>query len=106
MAGDAQKLLHPPVGLLQRQRIGARLEGRSITDFIGADNVRRLRAGEAVQIDLERQPLRSVAHGGPVALAVPLRLGDELLGAMALAYEQEPHAYTEDELALAEAVGQ
>lgn len=84
----------------------AGLEGGSISAYIGADSMRKLRAGETTQIDLERQPLRSVAHGGPVALAVPLRLGDQLVGSMALGYEQEPHTYTEDELALAAAVGQ
>lgn len=84
----------------------AGLQGRSVIEFIGADKLRRMRAGEAVQIDLEQQPLRSVAHGGPVALAVPLRLGDQLVGALAVGYEQEPHTYTEDELALVAAVGQ
>ncbi|MGZ3667523.1 MAG: PAS domain S-box protein, partial [Ktedonobacterales bacterium] len=103
-------IMHPiaVTGLTPEQTAAwnAALEGRSITDFIGADNMRKLRAGEAVQIDLEQQPLRDIAHGGPVALSVPLRLSDELLGTMALAYDQEPHAYTEDELALAGAVGQ
>lgn len=84
----------------------AGLEGQSITEFIGADSVRKLMAGEAVWIDLERQPIRDVAHGRPVALAVPLRLGDQLVGAMALGHKEEPHTYTEDELALAAAVGQ
>ncbi len=84
----------------------AGLQGRSVAEFIGADTLRRMRAGETVLIDLERQPMRSVAHGGPVALAVPLRLGDQLVGTMAMGYDQEPHTYTEDELALAAAVAQ
>ena len=84
----------------------AGLDGRSMTAFIGADRMRKLRAGEVVDLDLNQQPLRSVAHGGPVALAAPLRVGDQLVGALALGYEQEPHAYTEDELALARALGQ
>lgn len=84
----------------------AGLQGRSIHDFVEADSLRKLRTGQAVQIDLERPPLRNVAHGGPVALAVPLLVGDQLVGALALGFEQEPHLYTEDELALAEAVGQ
>ncbi|HEU5441600.1 MAG TPA: PAS domain S-box protein [Ktedonobacterales bacterium] len=82
------------------------LQDRSMTEFIGTERMQALRVGEAVQLDLERQPLRGVAKGGPVALAVPLRLGDQLVGALALGYEHEPHAYTDDELALAGAVGQ
>ncbi|MGZ3640295.1 MAG: PAS domain-containing protein, partial [Ktedonobacterales bacterium] len=69
-------IMHPiaVTGLTPEQTAAwnAALEGRSITDFIGADNMRKLRAGEAVQIDLEQQPLRDIAHGGPVALSVPL----------------------------------
>lgn len=84
----------------------AALEGGSMTQYIGADKMQILREGEAVQIDLERQPIRGVAHGGPVALAVPLRLGDQLVGGLALGYEREPHAYTPGELALAGAIGQ
>lgn len=84
----------------------AYMEGRSMTDYIGADSVRNLRAGKTAQIELEHQLLPDEPLGEPVALAVPLRLGDKLLGAMALAYEQEPHTYTQDELALAGAVGQ
>ncbi len=84
----------------------AGLDGRSMAAFIGADRMRKLRAGETVDLDLNQQPLRGVAHGGPVALAAPLRMGDQLVGALALGYEQEPHAYTEDELALARALGQ
>jgi PAS domain S-box-containing protein len=84
----------------------AGLQNRSMSEFIGTERMQALRAGKTVQLDLEQQPLRSVAKGGPVALAVPLRLGGQLVGALALGYEQEPHAYTEDELALAGAVGQ
>jgi PAS domain S-box-containing protein len=84
----------------------AGLDGRSMTEFIGDERMRQLRAGGPVQLDLERPPLRSVARGGPVALAVPLRLGEQLVGALALGYEQEPHPYTEGELMLAGGVGQ
>ena len=101
--------MHPVAltGLPPEQAAGwcEALEGQSMTDYIGAGLVQNLRAGEAVQIDLERPPIRAVAHSRPIALAVPLRLGDELVGGLALAFEHEPHAYTEDELALAEAVG-
>lgn len=103
-------VMHPMAltGLPSEQAFAwcAGLEGRSMAEFVGADRMRRLRAGEAVELDLEWQPLCSVAHGGPVALAVPLRLGDQLVGALALGYEQETHIYTPDDLALAEAVGQ
>lgn len=82
------------------------LNGRSMTTFIGAKRMRKLKAGETVELDLTEQPLRGVARGGPVALAAPLRVGEQLVGALAMGYEQEPHAYTEDELALARALGQ
>ncbi len=82
----------------------AGLQGRSVTEFIGDDSLRRMRAGEMVLMDLERPPMRNVAHGGPVALLVPLRLGDQLVGTLALGRDQMPHTYTEDELALAAAL--
>lgn len=84
----------------------AGLDGRNLRDFIDEDCLRDLQAGRVTLIDLNREPIRSVARGGPVALAAPLRLGEQLVGAMALGYEREPHAYTADELALAQAVGQ
>jgi PAS domain S-box-containing protein len=109
LEGDSA-LMHPIAltGLTPEQaRVWiAGLDGRSMIAFIGAERMRKLRAGETVELDLEQQPLRSVAHGGPVALAAPLRVGEQLVGALALGYEQEPHAYTEDELALASALGQ
>jgi PAS domain S-box-containing protein len=84
----------------------AGVNGRSMMTFIGADRMRKLQAGEIALLDLERQPLRSVARGRLVALAAPLRMGDQLMGALALGYDREPHAYTENELALALALGQ
>jgi PAS domain S-box-containing protein len=84
----------------------ASLEGLPMTEFVGADGMRSMRAGSVVMLDLERQPLCSVAQCGPVALAMPLRLGTQLVGCLALSYEQEPHTYTEDELALEGAVAQ
>ena len=84
----------------------AGLEGRNLVDFIGDDRVRELQAGKVTLIDLSREPICYVARGGPVALAAPLRLGDQLVGAMALGHEREPHVYTADEIALAQAVGQ
>ena len=103
-------LMHPVAltGLTPEQAGAwlAGLDGRSMAAFIGDDRMRKLRAGETVELDLNQRPLRSVAQGGPVALAAPLRVGEQLVGALALGYEQEPHAYTEDELALARALGQ
>lgn len=103
-------IMHPAalVGLTPRQTTYwcAGLEGQSMARFGGADNMRRLSEGKPVLLDLNQQPIRSVARGGPVALAVPLRLDDQLLGALALGYEQEPHHYTDEEMRLAGAFGQ
>lgn len=103
-------IMHPAalVGLTPRQAgyWCAGLEGQSMTTFGGADNMRRLSEGKPVLLDLNQQPIRSVARGGPVALAVPLRLDDQLLGALALGFEQEPHHYTDEEMRLAGAFGQ
>ncbi|HEX6542643.1 MAG TPA: PAS domain S-box protein [Ktedonobacterales bacterium] len=103
-------VMHPVAltGLTPRQAAvwSARLTGRSLAEYVGADLMRSLSAGQPVLLDLNRQPLRGVAQGGPVALAVPLRLDDQLVGALALGYEQEPHSYSEEELGLAGAVGQ
>ncbi|HEU5348922.1 MAG TPA: PAS domain S-box protein [Ktedonobacterales bacterium] len=82
------------------------LEGRSMTEYIGSDRMRILRAGMPALLNLNQPPIRNVAHGGPVALSVPLCLDDQLVGALALGYEREPHNYVEEELRLAGAVGQ
>ncbi|MGE5334331.1 MAG: PAS domain S-box protein [Nitrososphaerota archaeon] len=103
-------IMHPValVGLTPRQTAYwcAGLEGQSMTTFGGADNMRHLSDGKPVLLDLNREPIRNVARGGPVALAVPLRLDDQLLGALALGYKQEPHHYTDEEMRLAGAFGQ
>jgi PAS domain S-box-containing protein len=110
VALEADGALMRPIALTglppeQAQVWLATLNGRSLTTFVGAERMRKLRAGETVELDLNQQPLRSVARGGPVALAAPLLAGDQLVGALALGYEQEPHAYTDDELELARALG-
>lgn len=108
VALDARDRMMPiaAVGLTGEQlpRWWAGLEGASIEHFIGAERLACLRGGEQVLLPLNLPPLRTIAYGGPTALATPLIIGGQLVGSMAIDYDVEPHEYTDEERTLAHAI--
>ncbi len=66
----------------------------------------RLRAGETLILrlpDLSQSALRDT-DGSHIALAAPMHVGERLVGLLTLDYGEAAHAYTSEELMLAEAV--
>lgn len=65
-------------------------------------------AGETVEIDMTRPPYdtRPNPFGVTTMLVAPMRIGADLLGIIALDFNGAPHAFTEQERALADAVAQ
>jgi PAS domain S-box-containing protein len=68
----------------------------------------RFEAGEAVVIDLREAPYNQVPnpYGITTSLYAPLRVRGETVGILSLDYGGEPHVFTTEDRALAEAVGQ
>jgi signal transduction histidine kinase len=73
----------------------------------------RLRDGDPVVVNMSRPPYRDLPnpYGSQVILVVPMRVGDELLGIVALDHrprrpDEPAHVYTDDEIALARGIGQ
>jgi signal transduction histidine kinase/PAS domain-containing protein len=67
----------------------------------------RFRAGEVMVVDMRRPPRAGQAnpYGIRSVVAVPMVLGEHLVGTLAYDYGRAEHEYTDDELALAGAVG-
>lgn len=68
----------------------------------------RFEAGEALALDMTKPPHNALPnpYGVSTVLVAPLRAGSQLVGILALDYDGAPHRFTEDEQALARAVGQ
>jgi signal transduction histidine kinase/PAS domain-containing protein len=68
----------------------------------------RFAAGEALVIDMTRPPYNELPnpYGVTTSLVVPMRIGERMAGILSLDYGGPPHAFTREEMALAEAVGQ
>ena len=83
------------------------LAGAGLGNYLAAEHVERLRAGEVILTDL------AAGQGGSLGrtlfearqvLVAPMRVGRELMGVLALDHVSDEHTYTVGELALAEAV--
>jgi GAF domain-containing protein len=68
----------------------------------------RFEAGEALVIQMTQPPYDGLTdpYGITTSLYVPMRIGTQVVGMLALDYDGEGHAFTEEERALAGAVGQ
>ncbi len=83
------------------------LAGATLGDYLAADHVERLRAGEVMLTDLAVGPggkRERTLFGARQVLVAPMRVGRELMGVLALDHVSDEHTYTVGELALAEAV--
>ncbi len=91
----------------QEQMWRLRMRGLAVSEYLTAESIARLKAGEAVLVGADQRllpiqtPALEVAH----FLVVPLRAGKTLLGGMSLDYGSRGRAYTSDELVLAQALG-
>jgi PAS domain S-box-containing protein len=83
------------------------LAGAGLGNYLAAEYVARLRAGEVILTDLTAgwggSPGRTLFEARQVLVA-PMRVGRELMGVLALDHVSNEHTYTVGELALAEAV--
>jgi PAS domain S-box-containing protein len=69
--------------------------------------VARMRAGEVILFDMRQPPYNELPNpfNVNVVLIAPMRVGEQLVGVLALDFGGEEHEYIEDELALAGTVG-
>jgi PAS domain S-box-containing protein len=79
--------------------------GVPVSRLVAAEQVDRLRAGEATPLRLRSAAYRGDAYGVKSMLAVPMRIGEQLVGALTLGCAVADRIYTPDELALASGVG-
>jgi len=91
----------------QERQWRARGDVMSLRDLLGGTaSLVRFRAGEARIIDLS-QPvyrLHSSDYGAQTLLAVPLRVGPQLVGLLTIDHGPDAHTYGPEEIALASAV--
>lgn len=104
------ELMHPlaVVGMpAEMERIWWQSEGRRyrLRDRLGAESIARLEAGEALVFDLTLPPYVGVSNWYNIItlLVAPMRLGDHLVGVLALDYDRARHTYTPNETRLAQA---
>jgi PAS domain S-box-containing protein len=93
-----------PPGLEQRWWNGERRSARWM-DGAHAEVLARLQAGEVLVLDETNALLRDEPnpYGARMIVAVPMRIGERLVGLMILDPVDEPHRFTAQEIALAEA---
>ena len=84
----------------------ALLDTVPLAHFLEPEIVSGLRDGRAAVIDTTPTPRREVSFGTTVALIVPMRVGERLIGVLSLDSGQPAHEYGEDDIALAAAVAQ
>ncbi|HKS70299.1 MAG TPA: HAMP domain-containing sensor histidine kinase, partial [Ktedonobacterales bacterium] len=82
------------------------LYGVPLAHFLPAEIIAALRDGRGVMLDTTPSPRREAAFGTTTALIVPMRVGERLIGTLALDSGQPAHDYTDDDRALAAAVAQ
>ncbi|MGH2516929.1 MAG: GAF domain-containing sensor histidine kinase, partial [Ktedonobacterales bacterium] len=78
-----------------------------LSGFFEPDVVQRLRLGETVLVDLEERPLLNQAeanYGARRILIVPMRVGERIVGLLAIEHRDERRVYTDDEVTLVDAV--
>lgn len=107
---DATNQLQPlaAVGLTaeQERQWRRRVSGAHLTEHLDPEHVVALRAGESFTLDAMPAGRQDAAYGGAIGLISPLRVGNHLVGTLALDFGVAAHTYTEDEEALANAVAQ
>jgi signal transduction histidine kinase len=82
----------------QQARFGAGIDPELLARFV---------AGEALVIDMTRPPYNELPnpYGVTTSLVAPMRIAERMVGVLSLDYGGPPHAFTREEIALAEAVG-
>jgi len=83
------------------QRLGTRL-----SETTDPASIARLRAGEALVINMTQPPYNAQPnpYGIRTVLVLPMHVSDQLIGILTLDYGSAEHHYTQEEIALASAV--
>ncbi len=92
----------------QEERVREHVDGTRFADrYTDPQFLARLHAGEVQVLDLEQPPYRERRPLASLrlALVVPLRLAETLIGVMSLNQEEHGHTYTQADLALAQGMG-
>ncbi len=76
-----------------------------LTDLMAEPLIARLRAGETALSSRAEPWSGTPSPDAPKILVAPLRIGSSLIGVLGLDYGDTPHTYTEEEMAVASAVG-
>ncbi|HEX6777839.1 MAG TPA: HAMP domain-containing sensor histidine kinase, partial [Ktedonobacterales bacterium] len=98
------------VGLLpeqEQQWLADPGRGHRLGENLPPALARRFLAGEVIVVDMREPPLRDLPNPYQVRtlMAAPLLVGQRLVGQFILDFGPEPHDFTPQEMALAEAVG-
>jgi signal transduction histidine kinase len=93
---------------LERQWWAEQSQEARFSDSPDTAVVARLRIGEVVALDLTQPPYRDQPNPYHIRdiLVAPMRIGEQLIGLLALDYGGATHAFTPDEIMLASAVAQ
>lgn len=86
----------------EQQRWRSRIDTTCLGDHIANQQIlNNIRAGKLTILDL---PKRHEIFGAQHYLLVPMRSGSRLIGLLSLDYGNEPHSFSREEMALAEAM--
>ena len=90
----------------QEQMWRARMQRLALREYLTADTIDRLKAGEPVLVGPDQRllPIQTPSLEIAQFLVAPLLAGERLLGGMSLDYGED-HRFTPDELVLARALG-
>jgi PAS domain S-box-containing protein len=90
----------------QEQMWRARMQRLALREYLTADTIDRLKAGEPVLVGPDQRllPIQTPSLEIAQFLVAPLLMGERLLGGMSLDYGED-HRFTPDELVLARALG-
>ena len=92
----------------QERRWRSRDSGYHLSEQFGTPELmERLHAGEAVVFDMTQPPFRNRPNpfGIHTFLLVPMSVGSQQVGVLSLDYDRPDHTYTQEEIALAQAIG-
>jgi signal transduction histidine kinase/PAS domain-containing protein len=81
--------------------------GYNLAEVFGRKSVARLRAGEAVLLDLRAPAFQNrITFGLRAVLLIPMRIGEQLIGVVGVEHGAPEHVYSDEELAIARAVAE
>lgn len=96
------------VGISHERELRWRTEtsGTRLANYLDPHDMVRLHAGESILFESAPSSQRRVPEGDARPLIIPMRIGEQLVGMLVLDHGSTSHAYTLDEISLADAAAQ